>query len=144
MKGINGSTGGYHTNIGGRVYTKLWLPEEEKLTLPYLCVPLMEPAAELTWDEDDIVRDAWTVRVFGFVAETASSEVEGQAALAAAALRDDIVRAFIADTTLGGTVDVGRLLGWDIDAGVDNEVPYGYVEVAFRLEQHQDGPTLTA
>jgi len=132
---IQGSSSGHWTALGDRVYTRYFPPDEEQVgLLPYVCIPIDNPQGRMVWDEQRIVRDHWTVAIYGFVPDTASSLRNSNAAENALKLKDDILDALMSDWRLGGAVENSTIPGWDLIAGDDSDVPYGELVVPVELQ----------
>ena len=103
LKGINGSTGSYHTNLSNRVYPDEVMPEErEDVVRPYVYVIYLPTSFPDQSGRHIQMRLNWLI--VGVVPDT-DSDIEDTATVTAISkLHDDIVRALMADDTLGGTV----------------------------------------
>ena len=148
LGGINGTGGGYWHNLGGRVYKRMVVPEEEgPIGLPYVCVPLEgdNPAVEHT--EQGVILQ-WTEAISGFVAETSESDVDANSPDAALKLWDDIVRALLKTRTANGQWLNGKaenleiLSGGGTVAGVIGDDDYGEVLVLVQLQTRFDDKDL--
>lgn len=131
LKGINGT--GFHTDLGGRVYTRLITPEDKvKVTFPYACVPILF-GEQVTEHEGLVTKRKWRQPVFCFVRAPEPQSRESATAEAAANLEDDIFRAVMLDDTLGGTVADAQIVDIASQAGVLRQ--YGEVQVYIDLLQ---------
>ena len=130
LEGINGTTGGYYTDLSGRVYRRLLTPADLKLAKPYVCVVMTGQDFDYREDEGRGFRLHWELEIFGFVDETINTEVHGVAGENTLNLHDDIVKAWFADQTLGGAANQTFLKGGGAIAGMDEK----YGELQMRVE----------
>lgn len=104
MRGIDGSASAFNTNFEGRVYSRLFFPHEQPGTvkLPYACVPLDQEGEQIEY-EGFAFTSTWRLTGYAFFEDdTESHPLESSGAQAAAKFRDDLIRAFMADQSLGG------------------------------------------
>jgi len=141
LKTIKGSPQ-FWTDVGNRVYTRAWNPDDDSCPkMPYLSVLLDLPEGRLDFDEGTVVRDAFRVTVAGYVAESSVSHAKATAVERALKLKDDIVKALLADWKLGGAVANSTIASWDAAAGDDPDLPYGELVMVIELHLHlaEDG-----
>lgn len=134
IRSINGSAGGFHTDLGGRVYEKLILPGiDVEVKMPYACVPMVDDE-DIIRTEGQLVEVRWPATVYLFVAEQDTSGLNPTAPKQCADLRDDVLKALLGDWTLGGKAQDVKLATIRTLAGAD-DADYG--EVQFPLIVHQ-------
>ena len=144
LKGINGATGGYWTNLGGRVYRRLILPEETPPAYPYLCLPLVDDAPDPEHTERGLIL-SWTQFIFGFVEELKTEEGDAGSPDLVMKLQDDITRALLNNITLGGKVqDLSLVAGGNSVAAVSADDDYGEFAMPVRMTIWMDAATLGA
>lgn len=100
LKTINGSPGGYYSDIGQRVYVGLQRPQEPRggHGYPYFCLMIDDSGTPGESRDAKVRQGHLDVRVFGFVqAGNALASVTGSTAEAVANLYDDIERAIMND-----------------------------------------------
>lgn len=92
LREINGATGGYWHDVGGRVYARLIQPGEAAAPQePYVCLALRDDGAiEIAGPE--YVRTTIDVDVYGFPKATAASDIENCSSVTVAKLYDDILK----------------------------------------------------
>lgn len=104
LKGINGAAGGYHLDLGNRVFTKYIRPVgSTHPALPYLCVPLVNTAPRVDHDNTHL-KHTWTLPIMAFVAEPNVGAYDSDAIAALYHLGEDVYRAVMQDPTLNNTV----------------------------------------
>ena len=127
LRGINGAGGGYHTDLGNRVFTKYIRPvASTHPALPYLCVPLVNSNPRVEHDSTWL-KHAWTIPIMCFVAEPNVGAFDSDAIAALYHLGEDVYRAVMLDPTLNGTVNPVSFLSGGIDeAGISpfDGMPY--------------------
>lgn len=103
IKDINGATDSYNVDLEGRVYSRLFLPSEEPtVTLPYCCVPLNQEGETVSY-EGFAFTSTYRLTGWAFFADNPESDVlDSAGGVLAAKFRDDLIRSFMADQTLGG------------------------------------------
>lgn len=140
---INGSAGGFKRDLGGRVYTRLVTPEEiGEETKPYCCLPL-DQDGETLQTPGTVTESRWRLTAWFFLDEVGDSDPRNSPAVQEAAeLRDDIVRAFLLDPTLGGQVDSCEVTAINSQAGVSSD--YAEIQVTIEFLQYVDAATLAA
>lgn len=134
LKSINGVTGGYWTNLENRVWNRLWLPEDRKSKMPYLCVVMSDDDLAYTANEGDLVLVEWTLKIFGYAPETTTSKINGDGVSNIANLHDDILRLFLNDWTFRGSVDDSTITGGTRTGGI--LARYGELSMDLRLRAH--------
>ena len=118
LKGINGVGGGYHTDLGSRVYQKYIRPVgSTHPKLPYICVPLVNTAPQLEHVSPTWFRHTWTLPVMAFVAESNVGAYESAAIEALYHLGEDVYRAVMQDPTLSGTAQEVTFLSGALEEG---------------------------
>ncbi len=123
LKAIQGAASGHKTNLGGRVYTRLVLPEdagagEDK---PYLCLPKYEDGPTYAW-YDRHVEIRWRQPIHGFVPEEATDDRNSKSPKLVEDLMEDVIESILKDRELGGAakeITIGA--GGGAIAGVDPE-----------------------
>ena len=123
----------YHTNLEQRVYDRLTVPTDERAVLPYACVVTVDERPVYETANSGALRLVWELRVFGFVAETTLDGPNGDSHRKMLRLHDDMLKAVMADTTLGGAVDDLVPVGRPRAAGVNPR----YAEVGLGLRVHR-------
>jgi len=132
LKAINGSTDSYNTNLELRVYTRLFTPTEQpNVSLPYACLPLDQEGERIEYEGFQFSSSFRLVGHAFFADDPESDRENCGAAEAAADFRDDVIRAFMADQTLGGTVQNCDVTSVETASGVIDD---GIAEVIFTLE----------
>jgi hypothetical protein len=134
LKGINGAAGGYHTDLGNRVFTRLLIPGPNVgQRMPYVCVPIAGDQPQIL-DHDTYFKLSWNVTVVGFLQDPNVGATDSDAIAAGYYLQEDIWRACLLDPTLAGTVNELRLpnMAGGVIAGVD-QTPFGEVHVPIEL-----------
>lgn len=119
----------YWTNFAGRVYRPLWLPEEGKAEVPYVCVPLFDPSVQFDSDEGPMIRAKWTQPVFIFVGETSTDDMVANAPDDIMNALDDVVKAMQSDWKLGGTVENSTIDGVAWFSAETPDIRYGALRV---------------
>lgn len=117
LKGINGPTGGYWSNLERRVFTRLIRPEDADFAIkfPYLCVPLVQNAPSYETEETSTV-EARRQSIYGFVGEERRDyDTDGNERILK--LGDDIFRAVSADYKIGGTAVDSRFVSGGTEIG---------------------------
>lgn len=129
LRGINGGAGGYYHDLSGRVRTTWEVPEDigDRIYTPYLCLPFDGDTEQIETLEGGVFRTTWTQRIYGYVPESSSTPEESSAVEGVCKLRDDIVRALLADETLTNSVRDSQLGGIETNAGIG--LGYGAVVV---------------
>ena len=134
LKLINGSTGGYWTNLENRVFNRLWLPEDRKAPLPYACVVMADDDLAYEFNQGDLVYATWTLKVFGFAPETTTKRTDGDGPRNIARLHDDVLKALLSDWTFDGAVDDSTIVGGTRSGGV--LARYGEMSLDLRLKAY--------
>lgn len=138
---IDGAGSGYWNDFTGRVFGKLLLPGESE-GMPtdfYVCLPFADEP-ETFPDHQRMLRSEWTQTVFVFVRDDEDApDSTGQIELVAK-VRDDLVRYFLTDPTLGGAVDDVALLPAVRTAGVHED--YGEYQLPLQITQYIDAARL--
>lgn len=102
LKLINGN--GYHNDIGGRVYTKLITPMDERVPMPYLCIPLIGPDSNFV-TVNQHVQQTWLQKIYGYVAEPGRGLVGTEAEQRLDLLERDVTSVLMGDWSIKGTVN---------------------------------------
>jgi hypothetical protein len=127
LRGINGAGGGYHLDLGNRVYTKYIRPVgSTHPALPYICVPLVNSNPRVEHDNTTI-KHTWTLPIMAFVAEPNVGAFDSDAIAALYHLGEDVYQAVMKDPTLNGTVAPVSFVSGGIDeAGISpfDGMPY--------------------
>lgn len=134
LKTINGSTGGYWTNLERRVWNRLWVPEDRKCALPYLCVVMADDALTYDFNQGDLVLATWTLKIYGFAPETTTKRTDGDGPRNIARLHDDVLKAVMPDWTFDGAVDDSEITGGTRSGGV--LARYGEMSLDLRLKAY--------
>ena len=117
LKGINGAGGGYHTDLGSRVFTKYIRPVgSTHPALPYLCVPLVNSNPRVE-HEATRIKHTWTLPIMAFVAETNVGAYDSNAIAALYHLGEDVYKAVMQDPTLNGTVAPVSFVSGGVEEG---------------------------
>lgn len=136
LETINGSTGGYWLNFGGRVYNTLILPNDEGAgkEMPYLCLPRVEENLVLA-AEGNGIRLRFQQPIFVFAADESTEEGESKGAEQVDKAFDDILRAVRKNPTLNDTVQNCEVTsGGRADAGVSPEDDWAERVVVVEME----------
>lgn len=136
IKTIQGSTSGHFTNLEGRVYTRHWLPENNKPAMPYVCIPMVTPAGAPDNDEGNLIRNVFEVTLIGYIPERSSADDETSTIEEQLGLLDDIFDVFMQDWTLGGQAQETSIAGWDLAAGEPPVAGYARMVVRVRVKQY--------
>ena len=104
LRSIDG-TNGYNTNFEGRVYSRVFEPPAQTSeSLPYVCLALNQETERLEHDGQSAESKYQLLGHAFFSDDPESDPVNSSGAVEAAKFRDDVIRAFMLDPTLGGTV----------------------------------------
>lgn len=104
LKGINGAPGGYHLDLGSRVFTKYVLPlGSTHPAFPYICIPLVHSAPQIEHDATWL-RCTWTLPIMCFVAEPNVGALDSDAHALLYHLIEDVWQAVMRDPYLNNTV----------------------------------------
>lgn len=135
LTGINGDTGGYYHDLSTRVRTSWQTPEEvgDRVYEPYLCLPFDGNSEQVEAIQSQIYKTTWRQNIYGYVAEGSSELATSSAIEAVCHLRDDILRALMADLTLGGRVRESRIATLETTAGIG--LGYGTVMLEIIFEE---------
>jgi hypothetical protein len=135
LKGINGPGGGYHLDLGNRVFTKYIRPVgSTHPALPYLCVPLVNSAPRVEHD-GTWLRHTWTVPIMAFVAESNVGAYDADSISALYHLGEDVYQAVMRDPTLNNTVNpVSFVSGAIEEAGIAPFDGLPYADAVIPLE----------
>jgi hypothetical protein len=127
LRGINGAGGGYHIDLGNRVFTKYIRPVgSTHPALPYICVPLVNSNPRVEHD-NTWLRHTWTLPIMVFVSETNVGAYDSDALAPIYHLGEDVFQAVMKDPTLNGTVASVSFISGGIDeAGISpfDGMPY--------------------
>ena len=135
VKGIQGSGSGHFTNLENRVYTRHWLPEQQKAAFPYSCVLVMpEPNAPIH-DEGNLIGDRFRVAVIVYLPETQTAEVTQSAVEAALKFKDDVFDVLLGDEYLSGQAESVLIASWTVEAGEPPEREYARCLVIAEVHQ---------
>lgn len=137
LKGIDGSSGGSYSDLAQRVYTRLVLPTEmPDIAKPYCCLPLDQEGERIEY-EGQMFTSTWRMIGHAFFDDNQESDpLNSDGSLQAAKFRDDLIRAFMADQSLGGQVINCEVQAIDTSSGVIDD---GIAEVIFTIEFTQMG-----
>ena len=135
IRGINGAPT-YHHNLEGRVYQRLFFPNEKALKLPYACVPALDAEAAIGDNEGPLEQALFVIPGFLFVPDTLSSEAQSEGGSLALKAFDDVVAALMTDWTLGGTCEETRIVGWAVAAGEVPDLAWGVTRVDIQIRAH--------
>lgn len=137
LKSILGSGDGYNTDLGNRVYTRLFLPTEQPdMVKPYVCLPLDQESEQLEY-EGFAFTSSWRMVGHAFFDDNQESDpLDSDGSIQAAKFRDDLIRAFMADQTLGGQALNCIVTAIETASGVIED---GVAEVIFTVEFTQMG-----
>lgn len=117
LKGINGAPGGFHTDLGSRVFQKYIRPVGGTTPpLPYICVPLVNTAPRVE-HEGTFIRHTWTLPIMLFVAETNVGAYDSAGIASLYHLGEDVYRAVMLDPALSGTVRPVSFVSGGIEEG---------------------------
>lgn len=144
MKGINGVTDNYNVDFEGRVYSRLFLPTEQPtVTLPYACVPLNQEGETVSY-EGFAFLSSFRLSGWAFFADNPESDVlDSAGGVLAAKFRDDLIRAFMADQTLGGQAQNVEVTSIDTGMG-DIGDPTTWVTFTIEFTQQAGADDLQA
>lgn len=135
---------GYWLDAGGRVFTRMVLPEESDVALPYFCVVLAQEDETFPSIEQNRVESTWAFEVWAFVGERLDDARITSTAIDACKARDDIVRALMQDWTLGKSCADSKPVSCSSVAGTGGQPDYGEVILrwqVYQIEQREDmGP----
>jgi hypothetical protein len=136
LKGIT-AAGNYNNDLGSRVYTRLFTPQEQReVKLPYACLPVDQEAETIEY-EGQGYHSTFVLTGHAFFADNSESDpLNSTGAIAAARFRDDLIRAFLSDTHLGNTTSNCEVTRVDTSAGIIDD---GVSEVQFTVEFTQYG-----
>lgn len=126
---------GYQTELAGRVYTRLFTPDDKVGTnLPYVCIPLVEDAETIEYIGGRTAQSKWRQPFWFFCADNYATDQKDSAAVTAAAkFRDDVIKVIGTSATLTGAVRDCQVVSIQSTAGVLND--YGEVQGFIELEQ---------
>lgn len=127
----------YWNDLGGRVYRRLFAPEEchqKGISLPAAFIFEMGEDGDFRDDGHSVMGTILPV-VFGYVEETAPNKTTQTGATAASNLLDDLCKAILTDPYLGGILRAPVLLGKAaMYTGV--EPKWGVVRLHLRVYYH--------
>jgi len=135
LLGITGPGAGYASNLGGRVYPVLILPDAENaVQTPYVC--MVDVGSGVYGDKNATLYERiWTMRVFGFVREGSSDRMSSDVASRLADLEDDLVKAVMQNEHMQQTVQLARIVNQETSAGLGSGDDYGEVMMTLELTQ---------
>jgi hypothetical protein len=135
LKGINGPGGGYHVDLGQRVYTKYIRPVGSTAPpLPYLCVPLVNSAPRVEHD-GTWIKHTWTLPIMAFVGEPNVGALTAESIETLYHLGEDVYQAVMRDPTLNNTVNpVSFVSGAIEEAGISPFDGMQYADAVIPLE----------
>jgi len=130
-------TRNYNNDLGSRVYTRLFTPQEQRdVALPYACIPVDQEAEKIEYEGFQF-QSTWRLTGHAFFKDNPESDpLDSAGATSAAKFRDDLIRAFMADPDLGNTVKNCEVTTIETSAGVVDD---GVSEVIFTVEFQQYG-----
>lgn len=136
MKTIT-TAGNYNNDLGSRVYTRLFTPQEQRdVKLPYACLPVDQEAEKIEYEGFQF-QSTWRLTGHAFFDDNSESDpLNSTGATAAAKFRDDLIRAFMADPDLANTVNNCEVTNIETSAGIVDD---GVSEVIFTIEFMQYG-----
>jgi hypothetical protein len=122
IKGINGSGDNYNVDFENRVYSRLFLPTEQPtVKLPYACVPLNQEGETIAY-EGFAFTSTYRVIGYAFFTDNPESDVlETNGGFTAATFRDDLIRVFMSDQTLGGQAQNVEVTAIETYSGSDGD-----------------------
>lgn len=135
VKTINGVTDGFNIDLANRVYSRMFTPPEQPtVMLPYCCIPLDQEAETIEYEGLSFT-STWRIAGWAFLSDNPESDVLNSAgAEAAAKFRDDLLRAIMADQSLGGTAINCEVASVDTFEGSTGD-PTTWVQFTISFEQ---------
>lgn len=135
VKTINGVTDGFNIDLANRVYSRLFTPPEQPtVMLPYCCIPLDQEAETIEYEGLSFT-STWKIAGWAFLSDNPESDVLNSAgAESAAKFRDDLLRAIMADQSLGGTTINCEVASVDTFEGSVGD-PTTWVQFTISFEQ---------
>jgi hypothetical protein len=129
--------GNYNNDLGSRVYTRLFTPQEQRdVALPYACIPVDQEAEKIEYEGFQF-QSTWRLTGHAFFKDNPESDpLNSAGATSAAKFRDDLIRAFMVDPDLGNSVKNCEVTTIETSAGVVDD---GVSEVIFTVEFQQYG-----
>jgi hypothetical protein len=132
LRGINGSSGNYNTDLENRVYDRLFTPlQKPEVKMPFVCLPLEDEGEEIGY-EGLCFTGSWRLVGSAFFQDNPESDpLFCDGGRQAGRFRDDLIRAFTVDQHLGREVLDCSIIRVQTSAGVIDD---GISEVVFTLE----------
>jgi len=144
IRGINGVSGGYNTDLESRAYSRVFLPTEQPAgtKLPYCCIALDQEGETIEY-EGQAFTSTWRLQGYAFFEDDTEMSLESAGAQSAAKFRDDLIRAFMVDQSLDGAVIDCSITSVDTFEGSSGD-PTTWVQFTIAFEQIGSGPDLEA
>jgi len=144
LKTINGTTDGFNTDLGNRVYSRLFFPSDTPdVKLPYVCFSLDQEGERISY-EGFAFSSTWMMTGYAFFADNAESDMlDSSGSIAAALFRDDLIRAFMADQSLSATVLNCEVTAIETASGSISD-PYSWVIFTVEFTQESGAADLAA
>ncbi len=122
VKNINGSGDNYNVDFENRVYSRLFLPSEQPtVKLPYACIPLNQEGESISY-EGFAFTSTYRLVGYAFFSDDIESDIlESNGGLTAAQFRDDLIRVFMADQSLGGQAQNVEVTSVETYSGSDGD-----------------------
>jgi hypothetical protein len=144
LRGIDGSAHSFNSNFEERCYSRLFFPPEvPEIKLPYTCLPLDQEAESVEYEGFAFV-SKWRMVGYAFFADDPESDpLNSEGSVAAALCRDDLIRAFMEDQTLDGSVLNCEIVSIETASGSIHD-PYSWVIFTLEFTQEMGAANLTA
>jgi hypothetical protein len=136
LEQLAGPTTGWNTDLGGRVYTRLFTPmEETQQRRPYVCLPVNQEGEQIVHGPGGLATSTWKLEGYAYFDDDPESDrLNSDGARQASLFRDDIVRAFMDGTRLLGQAISCDVVAVDTGAGILED---GWCEVEFTISFEQ-------